>query len=63
MKIVIAEPLHPAGIEVLQAQPGWEIIVSSPNEYERHLADADGLLAARAGKVTAAQIEKAKQLR
>jgi D-3-phosphoglycerate dehydrogenase len=63
MKIVIAEPLHPAGIETLKAQAGCEIVVSSPQEYEQHLADADALLAARSTKVTAAQIEKAKKLR
>ncbi|MSV34147.1 MAG: phosphoglycerate dehydrogenase [Bryobacterales bacterium] len=63
MKIVIAEPLHPAGIEVLQAQPGWEIIVSSPGEYERHLEDADALLAARSAQVTAGQIEAARNLK
>jgi D-3-phosphoglycerate dehydrogenase len=63
MKIVIAEPLHPAGIEVLKAQPGWEILVSNAKEYEQHLADADVLLASRAATVTAVQIEKAKKLK
>jgi D-3-phosphoglycerate dehydrogenase / 2-oxoglutarate reductase len=63
MKIVIAESLHPAGIEILRTQAGFEVILSSPQDYERHLADADALLAARSVKVTAAQIEKAKNLR
>ena len=63
MKIVIADALHPAGIEVLRTQPGCEIVISNPKEYEQHLADADALLASRSAKVTAAQIEKAKKLR
>ena len=63
MKIVIAEGLHPAGIEVLKAQRDCEIVVSTPDDYERHLADADALVAARSAKVTAAQMEKAKKLR
>ena len=63
MKIVIADALHPAGIEVLRAQTGCEIVISNPQDYERHLTDADALVAARASKVTAAQIEKAKKLR
>ena len=63
MKIVIAEPLRAAGIELLKAQPGWEIITSSPTEYPQHLADAEVLLASRTAKVTAAQIEIAKKLR
>jgi D-3-phosphoglycerate dehydrogenase len=63
MKIVIAEPIHAAGIEVLKSQPGWNVIVSSPTEYEKHLAEADALLASPAAKVTAAQIEQAKKLK
>ena len=63
MKVVIAESIHTAGIEVLRSQPGWEIVVSNGSEYEKHLADADALLAARGAKVTAAQIEKAKKLK
>ena len=63
MKIVIAEPLRAAGIDLLKAQPGWEIITSNPTEYPQHLADAEVLLASRTTKVTAAQIESAKKLR
>ncbi len=63
MKIVIAESIHPAGVEVLKNQPGWEIVVSSPAEYERHLEDADALLASHTAKVTAAQIDGAKKLK
>ncbi len=63
MKIVIAEPIHPAGIEVLKSQPGWEVVVSNPQEYERHLADADALLASPQAQLTAAQIERAKKLK
>ena len=33
MNILIAEPMAPAGIELLQAQPGWNVIVSNPKEY------------------------------
>ena len=39
MKILVAEPLAPAGIELLKAQPGWDIVVSNPKEYAQHLAD------------------------
>jgi len=33
MKIVIGEPLRAAGIDLLKAQPGWQIVTSSPAEY------------------------------
>src|SRR6185295_16078000 len=63
MKIVIAEPLRAAGIDILKAQPDWEIVSSSPAEYTKHLADADVLIASRVAKVTASQIDAAKKLR
>ena len=39
MKILVAEPLAPAGIELLKAQPGWDVVVSNPKDYAQHLAD------------------------
>ena len=53
MNILIAEPLAPAGIELFQSQPGWNIIVSNPKEYAQHLADADALLVRSAVQVNA----------
>ena len=40
MNILVAEPLAAAGIELLKAQPGWNVIVSNPKEYAAHLAEA-----------------------
>ena len=54
MNILIAEPLAAAGVELLRAQPGWNIIVSNPKEYAQHLAEADALLVRSAVQVTAA---------
>ncbi|MGD0499222.1 MAG: phosphoglycerate dehydrogenase [Bryobacteraceae bacterium] len=63
MNILIAEPLAPAGVELLQSQPGWNVIVSNPKEYAQHLASADALLVRSAVQVTAAVLEKAPSLR
>src|ERR1051325_7286087 len=63
MKILIAEPLAPAGIELFQSQPGWTTIVSNPKEYAQHLADADALLVRSAVQVNQAVLEKAPKLR
>ncbi len=30
MKILVAEPMAAAGLELLAGQPGWEVIVSNP---------------------------------
>src|SRR6202162_3319028 len=63
MKVLIAEPLAPAGIELFQSQPGWNVIVSNPKEYAKHLADADALLVRSAVQVTQSVLEKAPKLR
>ena len=52
MKILVAEPLAPAAIELLRAQRGWEVIVADPKTYQAHLADCDALLVRSAVKVT-----------
>src|SRR6266850_1927792 len=63
MKILIAEPLAAAGIELFQSQPGWNTIVSSPKEYAQHLCDAEALLVRSAVQVTADVLAKAPKLR
>jgi D-3-phosphoglycerate dehydrogenase len=63
MNILIAEPLAPAGVELLKSQAGWNVIVSNPKEYAQHLASADALLVRSAVQVTAAVLEKAPSLR
>jgi len=51
MKILIAEPLAPAGVELFRSQPGWNVIVSNPKEYAQHLETADALLVRSAVQV------------
>lgn len=63
MKILVAEPLAPAGVESLRAQSGWEIVVSNPKEYQSHLADSDALLVRSAVKVTKDVLAKAPRLK
>ncbi|MGH9647378.1 MAG: hydroxyacid dehydrogenase [Bryobacteraceae bacterium] len=63
MKILVAEPLAAAGIELLKAQPGWDIVISNPKEYAQHLADADALFVRSAVKVNADVLALAPKLR
>src|SRR6516165_696033 len=63
MNILIAEPMAPAGIELFQAQPGWNVIVSNPKEYASHLAEADALVVRSAVQVTKDVLAKAPKLR
>ena len=63
MKVLVAEPVAKAGVELLQAQPGWEVVVSNPKEYQEHLADTEALLVRSAVKVTRDVLELAPRLR
>lgn len=63
MKILVAEPLAPAGLELLRAQAGWDVVVSDPKTYEPHLADCDALLVRSAVKVNKDVLARAPKLR
>jgi D-3-phosphoglycerate dehydrogenase len=63
MNVLIAEPMAQAGIELFQAQPGWNVIVSNPKEYLKHLAEADALVVRSAVQVTPDVLRQAPKLR
>ncbi|MCE5307779.1 MAG: phosphoglycerate dehydrogenase [Acidobacteriales bacterium] len=63
MKILVAEPVAKAGIELLQAQPDWKVVVSNSKEYQQHLSDTEALLVRSAVKVTREVLEQAPKLR
>ncbi|MGA2148726.1 MAG: phosphoglycerate dehydrogenase [Bryobacteraceae bacterium] len=63
MNILIAEPIAPAAVELFQAQPGWNVVVSNPKEFGQHLAQAEALVVRSAVQVNAAVLEKAPKLR
>jgi D-3-phosphoglycerate dehydrogenase / 2-oxoglutarate reductase len=63
MKILIAEPLAPAAVDLLRAQPGWDVVVADPKTYQPHLADSDALLVRSAVKVNKDVLSQAPNLR
>ena len=63
MKILVAELLAPAALELLQAQAGWNVVVADPKTYQPHLADCDALLVRSAVKVTREVLGAAPKLR
>ncbi|HEX4808878.1 MAG TPA: phosphoglycerate dehydrogenase [Bryobacteraceae bacterium] len=63
MKILVAEPLAPAGVELLRAQPGWDVVIADPKSYEQHLADSDALLVRSAVKVNKDVLSRAPKLK
>lgn len=63
MRVVIAEPLPQAALELLRSQPGWEVIVSSPEDYTQYLDSAEALVVRSAVAVTKEMLENAPRLR
>ena len=63
MNVLIAEPMAQAGIELFQAQQGWNVIVSNPKEYSKHLAECEALVVRSAVQVTPEVLSQAPKLR
>ena len=63
MNILVAESLAPAALELLRAEPGWNVIESDPKGYQGHLAAAEALIVRSAVKVTAQVLRQAPNLR
>ncbi|HXZ81588.1 MAG TPA: phosphoglycerate dehydrogenase [Terriglobales bacterium] len=66
MKIVVAEKISPAAIDVLRQEPGWTIVTADQipaGQLPSALADADALIVRSAVKVTADLLEHAPKLR
>src|ERR1700691_4006201 len=63
MTVLIAEPMAQAGIELFQAQQGWNVIVSNPKEYAKHLPEADALIVRSAVQVTGDVLKQAPRLK
>lgn len=63
MNILVAEPIAAAAIDLLRAQPSWNVIVSNPKEYARCLPEADALLVRSAVQVTREVLAQAPRLR
>jgi D-3-phosphoglycerate dehydrogenase / 2-oxoglutarate reductase len=63
MKILVAEPLAPAAVDILRAQPGWNIVLADPKTYQPHLPDCDALIVRSAVKVTRDVLAQAPKLK
>ena len=63
MNVLIAEPMAQAGIELFQAQPGWNVIVSNPKEYAKHLGETEALVVRSAVQVNGDVLKQAPKLR
>jgi D-3-phosphoglycerate dehydrogenase len=63
MNILIAEPLAAPALKLLNSQSGWDVVVSNPKDFTRHLAAADALIVRSAVAVDASVLSAAPKLR
>jgi D-3-phosphoglycerate dehydrogenase / 2-oxoglutarate reductase len=63
MKILVAEPLAPAAVDLLRSRSGWDVVLADPKTYSEHLPDTDALIVRSAVKVTKDVLKRAPQLR
>src|SRR5260370_2767447 len=62
MKVIVADKISDRGIELLK-QTNWNIVLTSKDNLNAELADADALIVRSATKVTAALLDHAPRLR
>src|ERR1700722_9401896 len=62
MKVIVADKISERGVELLR-QAGWNIVLTTKDDLNAEIADADALIVRSATKVTAELLDKAPRLR
>src|SRR6202045_2025674 len=62
MKVIVADKISERGVELLR-QAGWNIVLTTKDDLNAEIADADALIVRSATKVTAELLERAPKLR
>src|SRR5260370_25909429 len=63
MKIIVADKISERGVQLLEEQPGWNIVLTAKDTLDAEIVDADALIVRSATKVTAELLDKALKLR
>src|SRR6266481_584283 len=63
MKVIVADKISERGVQLLQEQPGWNVVLATKDNLNVEMADADALIVRSATKVTAELLELAPKLR
>jgi D-3-phosphoglycerate dehydrogenase len=63
MKVIVADKISERGVELLQQQAGWNVVLTSKETLVAEIADAEALIVRSATKVTAELLDKALRLR
>ncbi|PYT54840.1 MAG: phosphoglycerate dehydrogenase, partial [Acidobacteria bacterium] len=63
MKVIVADKISERGVQLLEEQPGWNIVLTAKDTLNAEIVDADALIVRSATKVTAELLDKAAKLR
>lgn len=66
IRILVSDPVHEAGVEVLRRQPEFEVVVKhklSPEDLKKEMAETEALVVRSETKVTGEVLESAPRLR
>src|SRR5437016_5221024 len=63
MKVIVADKISERGVQLLKGQPGWNVVLTTKDNLNAEMADADALIVRSATKVTAELLELAPKLR
>lgn len=63
MKVIVADKISARGVELLKQQAGWNVVLTTKENLNAEIADADALIVRSATKVTADLLEKGRRLR
>src|SRR5438477_7707914 len=63
MKGIVADKISERGVKLLKEQAGWNVVLTTKDNLNAEIADAEALIVRSATKVTPELLEKAKRLR
>src|SRR3989441_636718 len=63
MKVIVADKISERGLQLLEEQPGWSIVLTTKETLDAEMREADALIVRSATKVTAELLDKAPKLR
>src|SRR6266567_2667679 len=63
MKVIVADKISDRGVQLLEEQPGWNIVLTAKDTLNAEIVDADALIVRSATKVAAELLDKAPKLR
>jgi len=63
MKVIVADKISERGVQLLKEQLGWNVVLTTKDNLNPEMAEADALIVRSATKVTAELLELAPKLR